>query len=106
MTLRLTSRLAGTAVSPPLNDGQQRKDQVSPKAGLVWTPHRNTAVRASYTRSLGGVSFDQSIRLEPTQVGGFNNTSQFWEVKDRRGTLLFFARSRTACLQWEQQSLT
>jgi len=29
-------------------------------------------VRAAYTRSLGGVSFDQSFRLEPTQVAGFN----------------------------------
>ncbi len=29
-------------------------------------------MRAGYTRSLGGVSFDQSFRLEPTQVAGFN----------------------------------
>src|SRR5262249_3686513 len=27
-----------------------------------------------YTRSLGGVSFDQSFQIEPSQVGGFNQT--------------------------------
>jgi hypothetical protein len=29
-------------------------------------------MRATYTRSLGGLFFDNSVRLEPTQVGGFN----------------------------------
>ena len=29
-------------------------------------------MRFAYTRSLGGVSFDQSVRLEPSQVAGFN----------------------------------
>jgi hypothetical protein len=29
-------------------------------------------LRAAYTRSLGGVGFDQSFRLEPIQVAGFN----------------------------------
>src|SRR5262249_23600589 len=57
---------------PPVSPGQTTRDQISPKAGLIWTPFRGTAFRASYTRSLGGVSFDQSFRLEPTQVGGFN----------------------------------
>jgi len=28
-------------------------------------------MRFAYTRSLGGVSFDQSVRLEPSQVAGF-----------------------------------
>jgi outer membrane receptor protein involved in Fe transport len=45
---------------------------VSPKAGLIWTPDKRTAVRAAYTRSLAGASFDQSFQLEPTQVAGFN----------------------------------
>jgi hypothetical protein len=35
----------------------------------------------------------------------FNNTTQHWEVKDRKGKLRFFARSRSACLEWEQQNL-
>jgi Tfp pilus assembly protein PilF len=57
---------------PPLSDEQTTKDQVSPKAGLVWTPLKDTVVRGAYTRSLGGVFYDASVRLEPTQVAGFN----------------------------------
>ena len=45
---------------------------LSPKAGLIWTPWRDTTVRAAYAQSLGGASFDQSFQLEPTQVAGFN----------------------------------
>ena len=56
----------------PLAHGEENNDQVSPKAGLIWTPLDGSTVRAAYTRSLGGVSFDQSFRLEPTQVAGFN----------------------------------
>jgi hypothetical protein len=32
----------------------------------------NLIVRGAYTRALGGVSFDESIQLEPTEVAGFN----------------------------------
>ena len=44
------------------------------------------------------------------EVGGtsnieFNNSSQHWEVKDRRGKVRFIAKSRSACLEWEQQNL-
>jgi Tfp pilus assembly protein PilF len=56
----------------PIAAGEQSEDQVSPKAGFTWTPLRDTTVRFAYTRSLGGVSFDQSVRLEPSQVAGFN----------------------------------
>lgn len=58
----------------PLTPGKERRDQLSPKAGIIWTPLRDTTVRAAYTRSLAGVSFDQSFQLEPTQVGGFNQS--------------------------------
>ena len=56
----------------PLSELEQTEDQVSPKAGLIWTPARATTVRAGYARGLGGASFDQSFQLEPTQVAGFN----------------------------------
>jgi tetratricopeptide (TPR) repeat protein len=56
----------------PISAGETSRDQVSPKAGLIWTVTRDTHVRAAFTRSLGGVFFDTSVRLEPTQVGGFN----------------------------------
>lgn len=57
---------------PPISGGQADKDQFSPKAGIVWMPTERTALRGAYTRSLGGLYFDNSVRLEPTQVGGFN----------------------------------
>jgi len=58
----------------PVSTAEATTDQVSPKAGLLWTPFKDTYLRFAYTRSLGGVFFDQSVRLEPTQVGGFNQS--------------------------------
>src|SRR5206468_9594033 len=55
----------------PISQEQESKDQVSPKLGLVFTPWKDGSVRAAYTRSLGGLFYDQSIRLEPTQIAGF-----------------------------------
>ncbi len=56
----------------PITSDQRDADQVSPKAGFIWTPEPNTHLRGAYTRSLGGLSYDTSVRLEPTQVAGFN----------------------------------
>jgi tetratricopeptide (TPR) repeat protein len=56
----------------PLTDQEETTDQVSPKAGLIWTPDPHTAIRGGYSRGLGGVSFDQSFRIEPSQVAGIN----------------------------------
>jgi len=72
---------------PPVSSGQETRDQVSPKVGLIWTPFEGTAFRASYTRSLGGMSFDQSFRLEPTQVGGFNQAYRSLVPESVVGTL-------------------
>ncbi len=58
----------------PIVATEQIHDQLSPKAGFLWTPADATTFRGSYTRSLGGVSFDQSVRLEPSQVAGFNQS--------------------------------
>ena len=58
----------------PLSSDEKRVTQASPKAGIVWTPRDNTTIRAAYTRSMNGVTFDQSIRLEPTQVAGINQS--------------------------------
>ena len=35
----------------------------------------------------------------------FNNTTQQWEIKDRKGKVRFFAKSRSACLEWEHENL-
>ena len=56
----------------PVSAGEDTRDLVGPKAGLVWMPFDSTTLRAAYARSLGGVSLDQSFRLEPSQVAGFN----------------------------------
>jgi hypothetical protein len=56
----------------PITDREATKDQVSPKAGLIWSPWKETHLRSYYAQSLGGVFFDNSVRLEPTQIAGFN----------------------------------
>lgn len=56
----------------PIARGEADADQVSPKAGVIWTPWSDGAFRFAYTRSLGGVFYDTSVRLEPTQVAGIN----------------------------------
>ena len=33
----------------------------------------------------------------------FNNSSQHWEVKNRKGRVLYFHRHRGPCLAWEHQ---
>jgi ferric-dicitrate binding protein FerR (iron transport regulator) len=77
--LQLTAGLAYDYLDYPVNNeiapvssAQTHRDQISPKAGFRWTPLENTTVRGAYTRSLGGVFYDTSVRLEPTQIDGFN----------------------------------
>ena len=55
----------------PVSNSEADTDQVSPKAGIIWSPFDTTHLRAAYTRSLGGVFDDTSVRLEPVQVAGF-----------------------------------
>ena len=57
--------------SPPAFGGTTTREQFSPKAALVWTPIKEVTLRSIYARGLGGVSYDQSYRLEPTQLAGF-----------------------------------
>ena len=56
----------------PIVSGEDSRDRLSPKAGVIWNPVGNLFVRGAYAQSLGGVSFDQSVGLEPNQVAGFN----------------------------------
>lgn len=58
--------------SGPVASDRETTDRISPKAGLILTPHRTTTLRFAYAPSLGGVGFDQSFKLEPTQVAGIN----------------------------------
>ena len=50
-------------------------------------------------QSLGSLEVTRATTIE------FNNQTQRWEVKDPRGTVLYFSRSRIACLAWEHQDL-
>jgi Tfp pilus assembly protein PilF len=56
---------------PPVSSGEAESSQLGPKAALVWSPIPQATLRGVYTRSLGGVSLDESYRLEPTQLAGF-----------------------------------
>jgi outer membrane receptor protein involved in Fe transport len=58
--------------SPPISDAQRETDQLSPKAGVTWQPGDRTVLRGAYTRSLGSAAFENSYRIEPSQVAGFN----------------------------------
>ena len=60
--------------NPPLSPGEAHTYQLGPKAGLVWNPVPLLTLRGAYTRSLGGVSEDESYRLEQTQVAGSPQT--------------------------------
>ncbi len=58
----------------PVADEETDNEQLSPKIGALIQPWTNGNIRASYTQSLGGLFFDDSVRLEPTQIAGFNQT--------------------------------
>lgn len=57
---------------PPFSSRQRTREQVSPKTGFYYTPLADTTLRGAYSQSLGGLFYDSSVRLEPTQIGGFN----------------------------------
>lgn len=56
----------------PLVDETRRVARVLPKAGVVWQPRTNLWLRGAYSQGLGGIGFEQSFRLEPTPLAGFN----------------------------------
>ncbi len=57
--------------SPPLNGQQRRLEKISPKVGFILQPWRGLTIRGAYSEAISGTSFDESIRLEPTQIAGF-----------------------------------
>lgn len=88
--------------SPPFSSGEKRQDKFSPKAGFIWTPKKNTAVRFSFTRSLQGASYDQSYTIEPSQVGGFNQSFRSI-VPDSVGGSDSGSEFQTFGLAWDQK---
>jgi len=57
--------------NPPILPGTDERSQIGPKAAVVWSPLEEATIRGIYTRSLGGVSLDETYRLEPTELAGF-----------------------------------
>ena len=56
---------------PPLTGAERHRSLFSPKAALELDTWRGGHLRAVYTRSMGGLYFDSSVRLEPAQLAGF-----------------------------------
>lgn len=60
--------------SAPISERSRSHDIHSPKGGFIWSPGYETIVRGSYFGASGGVNIDQSVRLEPSQIAGFNQS--------------------------------
>ena len=58
----------------PLSSQESDRGRLSPKAGVDWTLPEGTRIRANYTRSMGGLINDSSTSIEPSEVGGFNQS--------------------------------
>ena len=58
---------------PPVRVDTDTRSLLSPKVGLTFQPWAGGWLRSAWTRSLGGLYFDNSIRLEPAQVAGFTD---------------------------------
>ncbi|MEO5914554.1 MAG: FecR domain-containing protein [Luteolibacter sp.] len=58
--------------NPPVNDRQKFDQDVSGKFGFTWQPTRSVTFRGLAAGGMGGLSFDESVRLEPSQLSGFN----------------------------------
>jgi len=58
--------------NPPVSSGQITDERVSGKLGFTWQPSDRFTLRGTATQGIGGLSFDESVRLEPSQVAGFN----------------------------------
>ena len=54
--------------NPPVNDRQREEDRLSGKLGFTYAPSRRFTMRGVYTEGMGGVTFDESVRLEPVQL--------------------------------------
>ncbi|HXJ75343.1 MAG TPA: TonB-dependent receptor, partial [Candidatus Dormibacteraeota bacterium] len=84
----------------PLSSGEQTRDQWSPKGGFLWKITPNSTLRGAYTRSLSGASLEQSVRLEPSQVAGFN---QAWRslIPESVVGAQAGARLESGSLEWD-----
>ncbi|MGF1450709.1 MAG: TonB-dependent receptor domain-containing protein [Opitutales bacterium] len=54
----------------PLSNAERTESQVSPKAGIVWTPTTQLTLRGYIGRGMSGFGIEDQLRLEPSQVAG------------------------------------
>ncbi|MCC7373891.1 MAG: TonB-dependent receptor [Verrucomicrobiales bacterium] len=86
----------------PLTEGTDSLDHWGPKIGLTLRPWTGGMLRAAWTRSLSGVSLDQSQRLEPTQVDGFTQAFRGLIPESIAGSVAG-QRLETIGLAWDQE---
>jgi len=55
---------------PPVRGGEDHRSLPGPKLGFMAQPWQHGWFHGAWTRSLGGLFFDNSIRLEPAEVAG------------------------------------
>jgi hypothetical protein len=58
--------------NPPLDDTLREDHNLSGKLGFTYAPSRRFIARGVAAEGMGGLTFDESVRLEPTQIAGFN----------------------------------
>lgn len=57
--------------NPPLSDRQRTDEALSGKLGFTWSPSEWFTLRGAAAQGLGGLTYDESVRLEPSQIAGF-----------------------------------
>ena len=66
--------LSGSPLSIPFLENTESFDEVSPKAGFIFTPTNDTTVRGAFFESIGSSGIRELEVIEPTIVGGFNQS--------------------------------
>ena len=60
--------------NPPVSLRSEETEQYSVKAGFTAALSRALTIRGIYSEGMGGVTFEDSVRLEPVQLAGFNQS--------------------------------
>ncbi|MBL9139952.1 MAG: TonB-dependent receptor [Verrucomicrobiales bacterium] len=58
----------------PVSDESDQRTAVSPKAGVTYTPWSGAVFRGGFAQGIGSQDFASSLRLEPSEIGGFPQT--------------------------------
>ncbi len=83
------------------SDGSSRS-LLAPKVALALLPWKGAEVRAAFTRSLGGLYFDDSMRLEPGQIAGFGQSFRSLAPESVVG-LVPATAFETVGVRWDQK---